>query len=161
MDALAGGSFHGTFSTDGLPTASDASVYLTSFNVTVFDHDGNAVYTFSDSNPDTYGFVQDFIYNGQELNTLNFEDQTDGAHAGLQLTFAPGFNGTGITPDPSLFNGFNGLNASNSSDLTLGWDKISIVSASAVPVPLPAPAAGGLALIAVLAGSTKLRSRNI
>lgn len=156
MAALAGGSFSGTFSTDNLPGPDGEQTDLTSFSVDLIDPIGNVVYTYSDQDPDNIAFFEDFTYNGERLNSLNFQRTSDGDLSGLQLTFAPGFSGTGTTPDPSRFNGFNGLNASNSFDLSQGWEKISIVSATAV---VPEPAAGGLALVAVLAGLAKRRQR--
>jgi hypothetical protein len=155
MDALAGGSFSGTFSTDNLPVPTDDSRDLTSFSIDLFDSSGNLVYTYTDQHPSNVAFVQDFVYNGEQLNTLNFQQNADGDHSALQLTFAPGFDGTGTTPDPSRFNGFNGLNASNSGDLSEGWEKISIVSATSAPEP----ATGGLALAVGLMAVAKRRQR--
>jgi hypothetical protein len=156
MAALAGGSFHGTFSTDGLPETTGWQLNLTSFSVDIINRDGNVVYTYSDAHPSDVAFVDDFSYNGEHLNTLNFQNTLDGEKSALQLTFAPGFVGVGTTPDPSRFNGFNGLNASNSGDLSEGWEKISIVSATA---SVPEPATGGLVLAAGLMAVTTRRRR--
>jgi hypothetical protein len=154
MDALAGGSFSGTFSTDNLPLPAGTQMDLTSFSLDLFDSTGSLVHTYSDQSATDFAFVDEFTYNGEQLSTLNFQRYADGDRSGLQLTFAPGFEGTGTTPDSSRFNGFNGLNASNSDDLSEGWEKISVVSATAV---VPEPMAGGLALTAVLIGLAQRR----
>ncbi len=168
MASIAGGSFSGTFSPDGLlpsisldPAGAPSQTHFTSFSLNVFDAAGNLAITYSNQNPNDVCFVSDFEYNGEELNTLDFNEFTPGDNpeliSSLALTFAPGFTGTGTTPDPSLFNGYNGFDASNGADLTTGFDKISVISATAITVPEPSTT--GLTILAAILAGCVIRYR--
>jgi hypothetical protein len=140
--AALGGSFSGTFSTDGLPLlAPNDGVDLTTFNIQLFDTGGNTLVTYSNTNPDDQAFVQFYTYQGQTLNTLNFEATSNilGAqNSALQFAFPDGFAGMGMSN--LAIEGFyasysTGTDTQGQNNPPGPFTRIRELSATAVPEP--------------------------
>ena len=119
---LQGGSFTVTFETSSLPVASGDTGALASYTVSTFNAQGTLVYSYGDPTGDYGGII------GEGSTTfLYFGDTNPNSAADLNLTFGPGFDGTGsiVVADYNLYQDYNG-------------DQVQVasaVSSAAVPEP--------------------------